>query len=248
LRTFCTIDAAATFFGGILKAPSSATQERLLASRVLCDELNRQMGGSMMDTTAIIPANQALSHDTLKAALPIKPIWLLAFGVLLVVLGALAFISVVTATIVSVYFVAVTMVMAGVAEIMLGLQSRSPRRKLMWVLVGILYVGAGLFAFFNPLLAASVLTLLLGASLVGAGILRFLLSFQMRSDRQWWWVTLSAAITALLGMMVLTQWPASSLYILGVFLSVDLIFAGLCWLMIGTAAMSRTDVTAASTT
>ncbi|MGL5137284.1 MAG: DUF308 domain-containing protein, partial [Beijerinckiaceae bacterium] len=136
----------------------------------------------MMDATTNIPADMPLSSDSLKAALPIKPIWLLVFGVLLILLGGLAFASVVTATIVSVYFVAITMVMAGVAEITLGLQSRSQRRKLTWMLLGTLYVGAGLFAFFNPLLAAGVLTLLLGAALAGAGVVRLFLAFQMRSD------------------------------------------------------------------
>jgi uncharacterized membrane protein HdeD (DUF308 family) len=60
----------------------------------------------------------------------------------------------------------------------------------------------------------------------------------MRSGNQWWWMALSAAVTVLLGTMVLIQWPASSLYILGIFLSVDLIFAGVSWMMIGIAAMS----------
>jgi uncharacterized membrane protein HdeD (DUF308 family) len=194
-----------------------------------------------MDTVTNIPEHQALFPAKLEAVLPIKPVWLIVFGILLVALGALAFASVVTATIVSVYFVAITMVMAGAAEITLGLQPNSSRRKLTWVLLGILYVGAGLFAFFNPLLAAGVLTLLLGASLVGAGIVRFFLSFQMRSDRQWWWVALSATVTTFLGIMVLAQWPVSSLYILGVFLSADLIFAGVCWVTIGAAALSSND-------
>jgi uncharacterized membrane protein HdeD (DUF308 family) len=79
-----------------------------------------------------------------------------------------------------------------------------------------------------------------------AGIVRLLLALQMRSNSQWWWVAVSAAVTAFLGILVLAQWPASSLYILGVFLSVDLIFAGLCWTMIGTAAMSLHQATAMS--
>ena len=199
-----------------------------------------------METIRKMPLDQALFPGDLNIAPPIRPLWLVVFGVLLVALGALAFVSVVTATIVSVYFVAISMVMAGVADITLGLQSKSPRRTMTWVLLGILYVGAGMLAFFNPLLTAGVLTLFLGASLIGAGIVRLVLSFQMRSNSQWWWVALSAAVTALLGIMVLAQWPASSLYILGLFLSVDLIFAGLCWTIIGTAAMSLSQPIALS--
>jgi uncharacterized membrane protein HdeD (DUF308 family) len=221
-----------------------ATQEISMAKGVMKDAFNRRMGGSIMDTTADIPANQPLPFDDLKAAPPVKPVWLIVFGVLLVVLGGLAFASVVMATIVSVYFVAITMAMAGAAEIALGLRSSAPRRKLTWVLLGILYVGAGLFAFFNPLLAAGVLTLLLGASLAGAGVVRLFLSFQMQSHSRWWWMAFSAVVTLLLGIMVLAQWPASSLYILGVFLSVDLIFAGACWVTIGAAALSAGDAVA----
>lgn len=198
-----------------------------------------------MDTAANIPADELLQSDDLKAAFSIKPVWLAGFGILLVVLGAFALASVVTATIVSVYFVAITMVMAGATEIALGLRSASQRWKLTWVLLGILYIGAGLFAFFNPLLAAGVLTLLLGASLAGAGVVRLFLSFQMQSESRWWWVAISSALTLLLGIMVLAQWPASSLYILGVFLSVDLIFAGACWIMIGAAALSGNELAAA---
>ena len=191
------------------------------------------------------PMGQPLFPGDLQAAPPIKPFWLVGFGILLVSLGALAFVSVVTATVVSVYFVAISMIMAGAAEISLGVQSKSLRRTITWVLLGMLYVSAGLFAFLNPLLAAGALTLLLGASLVGAGVMRLILSFQMRSNDQWWWAALSAAVTALLGIMVLSQWPASSLYILGVFLSVDLLFAGLCWTTIGIAAMASSKPTAA---
>ncbi len=198
-----------------------------------------------MDTMTNTPMGQPLFTGDLQATPPIKPFWLVGFGILLVSLGALAFVSVVTATVVSVYFVAISMIMAGAAEISLGVQSKSLRRTITWVLLGMLYVGAGLFAFLNPLLAAGALTLLLGASLVGAGVMRLILSFQMRSNDQWWWAALSAAVTALLGTMVLSQWPASSLYILGVFLSVDLLFAGLCWTTIGIAAMASSKPTAA---
>jgi uncharacterized membrane protein HdeD (DUF308 family) len=193
-----------------------------------------------MENTTNIRSTQQSSHDNLDA-ITIKPFWLLVFGTLLIGLGVFALVSVVTATIVSVYFVAISMVMAGAAEIILGLHSRSQRKIVTWVLLGSLYVVAGFFSFFNPLLAEGVLTLLLGASLVGAGLLRLFFSFQMLSDAQWWWMTLSAAITALLGIIALTQWPASSLYILGVFLSVDLIFAGIGWLMIGASAIAANN-------
>ncbi len=109
----------------------------------------------------------------------------MAFGILLILLGGLAFASIVMATIVSVYFVAITMVLAGAAEISLGLRSTSRSGRPTWVLLGILYVGAGLFALFNPLLAAWLLTLLLGASLESFSIIAAIkIPVQIGSDPQ----------------------------------------------------------------
>ena len=44
---------------------------------------------------------------------------------------------------------------------------------------------------------------------------------------------LSGVITLLLGLLVLAHWPVSSLYILGVFLGIDLIMAGAAWIGLG---------------
>jgi uncharacterized membrane protein HdeD (DUF308 family) len=101
------------------------------------------------------------------------------------------------------------------------------------VLLGLLYVVAGFVTFQNPLLAAVLLTLILGASLVASGIMRIILAFSMKRETPWIWVALSGAITLLLGVLILMRWPVSSLYILGLFLGIDLIVAGASWVGIG---------------
>ena len=104
---------------------------------------------------------------------------------------------------------------------------------LLWVLLGVLYIVGGFVAFENPLLAAALLTLILGASLVASGIMRIILAFNMKRESPWIWVFLSGAITLLLGLLILAHWPVSSLYILGVFLGIDLIMAGAGWIGLG---------------
>ncbi len=165
--------------------------------------------------------------------------WIVGFGVLLAVLGGLAFSSVFAATIVTVYFVGISMIAAGAAEIVMGFQAKSWSRFLLWIILGAIYMMAGIFAFTNPLLAAGVLTLVLGASLVATGLLRMFLAFQMQAGSAWMLLVVSGLITTLLGWMILAQWPLSSLYILGVFLSIDLIFTGFGWISLGWALSSR---------
>ncbi|MBV8662879.1 MAG: DUF308 domain-containing protein, partial [Hyphomicrobiales bacterium] len=104
---------------------------------------------------------------------------------------------------------------------------------LLWALLGVLYIVAGFVTFENPLLAAAVLTLILGAALVASGVMRIILAFSVRRETPWLWVLLSGLITLLLGLVILAHWPLSSLYVLGVFLGVDLVMAGAAWLGLG---------------
>jgi uncharacterized membrane protein HdeD (DUF308 family) len=159
--------------------------------------------------------------------------WIVALGVVYLVAGFIALGSVAMATVASVLVVGVMMIIAGVAEVFSAFQIKSWGKFLLWVLLGLLYVVAGFVTFQNPLLAAVLLTLILGASLVASGIMRIILAFSMKRETPWIWVALSGVITVLLGVLILARWPVSSLYILGLFLGIDLIMAGAGWIGIG---------------
>src|SRR4051794_28155656 len=161
--------------------------------------------------------------------------WVVGIGVLLLVFGLVALGSVVAATVASVWTVGIMMILAGATEVIHGLAMKTWGKSILWVVLGLLYGVAGVFAFLNPLLAAGVLTLLLGAGLVASGIVRIVLAFQMKEGTPWVWVAVSGLITALLGGIILAHWPLSSLWVLGVFLGVDLVFAGMSWIMMGMA-------------
>jgi len=55
----------------------------------------------------------------------------------------------------------------------------------------------------------------------------------MMQGTPWIWVLLSGAVTFLIGLVILAHWPVSSLYILGLFLGLDLVIAGIGWIGIG---------------
>jgi uncharacterized membrane protein HdeD (DUF308 family) len=149
------------------------------------------------------------------------------------VAGLVALGSVVMATIASVFVVGIMMLIAGVAEVINAFQIKSWGRFLLWLLLGVLYIVAGFLTLENPLLAAALLTLLLGVSLTVSGIMRIILAFEMKEGTLWIWVVLSDAITLLLGLVILAHWPISGLYILGLFLGIDLVIAGAGWIAVG---------------
>ncbi len=167
------------------------------------------------------------------APLRAKSGWIIALGVIFVIAGMIALGSVVMATVASVFVVGLMMLLAGVAEVIHAFQVRTWGRFVLWLILGALYIVAGFVTFENPLLAAEILTLLLGISLVASGITRIVLAFAMRGMAPWIWVLVSGAITVLLGLVILAHWPVSSLYILGLFLGIDLVFAGAGWIGLG---------------
>jgi len=159
--------------------------------------------------------------------------WIVALGFVYLIAGFVALGSIVMATVASVLVVGVMMIVAGIAEIINAFQIKSWGKFLVWALLGVLYVVAGFLTFENPLLAAALLTLMLGASLLASGIVRIFLAFSMKREMPWIWVALSGVITLVLGIVILAHWPVNRVYILGLFLGIDLIMAGAGWIGLG---------------
>ena len=109
----------------------------------------------------------------------------------------------------------------------------------LWVIGGLLYLAAGAICIVNPLLASVVLTLLLGAGLIAAASSASCIAFRLPPIRSRVLVFLAAAITILLGLVVVTHWPMDSVYVLGTLLGVDLLFHGAGWVSFGLGLHAR---------
>jgi uncharacterized membrane protein HdeD (DUF308 family) len=163
-----------------------------------------------------------------------------AFGVLLVVLGVAALFFSLVATIATVTLNGILFLIAGAAEIGIGMHARDWRRFFLWVAGGLLYIAAGIVCIVNPVLASVALTLLLGAGLIAAGVVRAYLAFQLPADHPRGMVFLAAAVTILLGLIIVSHWPLDSIYVLGTLLGVDLLFHGVGWVNFGIGLHART--------
>lgn len=183
-----------------------------------------------MSSTIDVPKSfDAASLEPLRA----KSGWIVALGIVYVIAGFVALGSVVLATVATVFVVGIMMMIAGAAEVINAFQIKTWGRFLLWLLLGVLYIVAGLVTFQNPLLAAALLTLILSFALVVSGFMRISLAFGMMEGTPWGWVALSGVVTLLLGLVILVHWPVSSLYILGLFLGIDLVLAGAGWIGVG---------------
>ncbi|KGD85942.1 HdeD family acid-resistance protein [Rhizobium sp. YS-1r] len=163
--------------------------------------------------------------------------WFLALGILLLVFGFLALANLFAATVVSVLYIGMMMLVGGVAYLVHAFQVKGWDQMLFWALSGILYTIAGVLAFWNPALTAAVLTLLMAVALVVAGIFRLWVGFRMRPVRGSGWIIVGGIVTALAGLVIALGWPVNSLFILGLFLAVDLMMQG--WALIAVALAAK---------
>jgi uncharacterized membrane protein HdeD (DUF308 family) len=180
-------------------------------------------------------SNVGSAHSLGEAIERLREKWaaITAFGVLLVVLGFVALFFSLVATIVTVTLNGVLFLIAGGAEIGIGMHSRTWGRFFFWVLGGLLYLAAGALCIVNPVLASVALTLILGAALIAAGVVRVYLAFQLPADQPRALVFVAAAVTILLGLVIVTHWPLESVYVLGTLLGLDLLFHGVGWVSFG---------------
>ena len=165
--------------------------------------------------------------------------WFVALGVLLLVFGTFAFYNVLAATLASVLVVGATMLVAGIFEIIHAFYMRTWKHFALLLLGGILYTIAGFFAFYNPLLASAVLTLMLAISLVASGAVRVALALGSKELKNWGWILAGGIVTILAGVIIALGWPVNSLWILGLFLAIDLIFQGWGVIMFGLALREK---------
>jgi len=160
--------------------------------------------------------------------------WFVALGVVFLIAGLLAFSFVFAATLASVLMYGVLLLAGGIAQIVHAFQVRTWGNFLMWMLVGLLYGIAGILIFINPVLASAVLTLMIGLTLVVVGVLRVVAAWQSVAGRGW--LMVGGALTVLLGLLIVFGWPASTMWAIGLFLAIDLIYEGVAFLMLGLAA------------
>ncbi|MHB9072165.1 MAG: HdeD family acid-resistance protein [Desulfobaccales bacterium] len=152
--------------------------------------------------------------------------WLLAQGILLVVLGTIGLGMTLWLTLATVFIFGVFLVIGGVVQLFQAFKCRGWQSILWHVIIGILYVLAGVIIFGNPLMASTMLTLLLGGVLIGIGIVRIVMALQHRVLKNWIWPLIGGIAAIILGFMILAQWPVSGFWVIGLFVAIEMIFSG----------------------
>lgn len=162
--------------------------------------------------------------------------WFLALGIILIVLGSLAIVMPLAATLTAEFLLGWVFLIGGVVMAFHAFRSRRWGRFFLEILIGALYFAAGLLLLYRPLVGMFGLTIFLGAFFTIEGIFRIIQALQMRPIANWGWVLISGIISLLLGFVVVAGLPLTALWIAGLVVGIDLLFGGWSMVMISVAA------------
>ena len=154
--------------------------------------------------------------------------WVLALGILLVILGVFATSAAVTTTMLTVLVIGILLLVSGVVEI--GSAFRNARYGAFWMhlFAGILDLVCGALLVRYPAAGALTLTLILAIFFLVGGGMRAL-SALMIDLPNGGWAVLSGIVDVILGILLLSAWPVSGLWFLGLAVGIGLIFRGAWW-------------------
>lgn len=169
-----------------------------------------------------------------KGDIKSRAAWGIVLGVLTAVLGLLLIVYPLFAAKVTTIVIGSILIIAGVFELIQALRAHTVGGFFIRLLLGVVYGFGGIVLVLNPLWGVAVLTVALGVMLVVEGGAAAVLAFQMKPISGWGWLLFDAAITAILGFLILAHWPASSLWAIGTLVGAALFIRGVTRITLST--------------
>jgi uncharacterized membrane protein HdeD (DUF308 family) len=125
--------------------------------------------------------------------------------------------------------------MVGHLQLFYAFRAHSGVRIALEVILGLVYIAAGVYLLWHPAGGLLALTLLLGSMLLVYGIFALVLAFHMRPLHGWGWVLFDAIVTILLGILIWAHWPINSAWVVGTLFGISIIVSGISRVMVSLA-------------
>ncbi len=169
--------------------------------------------------------------------------WLAASGVALVLLGAFAVIDSIAVSIISILVFGWVLIIAGIIQTVQALRHRHAHHFMLHVLNAVFALVIGIILLRNSLAGLLVMTLLLAVYFVVVGVFRIIAGATMKTPGAGW-TLFDGIISLVLGLMVWAHWPMTALWIIGLFIGINLVISGCSQLMLSMALRRLTPKTA----
>jgi uncharacterized membrane protein HdeD (DUF308 family) len=181
-----------------------------------------------MATASDLP-NSAGTHELHSLR---KQWWcFLLLGIALVVLGTFCIIDPLVPTLASVVFLGFALMAAGITQVVGAFWAGKWSGMLIHILIGVLYAVVGYMVVDAPVINMLVITKFIAIFLIVSGVFRIVSTLVVRYQ-DWGWGLLNGGVTLLLGIIINRQLPEAALWVIGLFVGIEMLFNGWAWVML----------------
>ncbi|MEU4727320.1 DUF308 domain-containing protein [Streptomyces sp. NPDC023588] len=156
-------------------------------------------------------------------------------GVILVLAGLVGLVYTGVATLTSMFLFGWLLLVGGVVGLLHAVQSRKGSYFWLAVIVAAINLAAGFVILRRPEASAEALTMFAALLFLTGGVFRLAGALVVRGAN-FGLALVQGAFGVLLGILILAEWPGSSLYVIGTFFSLALLFDGLSLVGLGMGA------------
>lgn len=177
-----------------------------------------------------------LSETQIQESIQDSSGFIIATGILLILLGLFAMGSPLVAGISLALMIGTMLIIGGIGQMFFALKAG---RGVFAFVLGLLTLVIGAYMISQPGVALASLTLFLAIYLIISGVFEVMMSFQFRPIRGWGWGMFSGMLSVMLGVMIWSQFPLSGAWAIGILIGVRMFFNGLTCLMLGLASRQQ---------
>lgn len=168
--------------------------------------------------------------------------WLIAGGVLSILVGFAAIGAPLLYALLIVQLLGAFALVSGVIALAVAIFGRHTGHRILESLSGLIRIAAGIALLTCATSGVVVITLILAIFFVLEGVFLAVGAFKMRGHSGWVWTLISGLAAIFLGLMIYVGWPSSSAWVLGLLFGINLIFSGTSLLALGMGARPATTV------
>jgi uncharacterized membrane protein HdeD (DUF308 family) len=146
----------------------------------------------------------------------------------LLICGTLAIAFPLMASLVAISALSIVLLVAGVATLVGAFWTGK------WSGFLVVYIAAGFVVTERPLLSVFFATVFLSVSFMVMGIFRVMAAMMLRFP-QWGWALLNGCVTFLVGLVIYRHLPLDVVWVIGLLVGLEMLFAGWAWIMLALA-------------
>lgn len=154
------------------------------------------------------------------------------WSILLIVIGLLAIMVPVVATIAISVLISWVLLVSGLLHLINAIHHRHLQSVWLKAIVGLIYLGLGAYLLFSPGVAAATLTLLLGSFFLMEGVFELAAYFVIRHVKGSVWLLLDGVVALVLGVLIWASWPSDAAWAIGTLVGINFLVSGFSRLMI----------------